>query len=124
VQLESEQFWSSLENTDGFCPSVIPFVIDMMNSVNKVTNGFTDGIYSVGNSVGKSWHVIIFFCFVLIFLSLHNFLGIYRGNISIGKIPRKFTNKNIFLLFPFIFIGFLVVDALIPKIRNIESNVL
>jgi len=54
VQLESEQLWSSLENTDGFCPSVIPFVIDIMNSVNKVTNGFTDGIYSVGNSVGKS----------------------------------------------------------------------
>jgi hypothetical protein len=45
MQLESEQFWSSLENTDGFCPSVIPFVIDMMNSVNKFTNGFTDGFY-------------------------------------------------------------------------------
>jgi len=54
VQLKSEQFWSSLENTDGFCPSVIPFVIDMMNSVNKVTNGFTDGINFIGNSVGKS----------------------------------------------------------------------
>jgi len=50
VQLESEHFWSSLENTDGYCPSVIPFVIDMMNSVNK----FTDEINSIGNSVGKS----------------------------------------------------------------------
>jgi len=48
VQLKSEQFWSSLENTDGFCLSVIPFVIGMMNSVNK----FTDGINSVDNSVG------------------------------------------------------------------------
>jgi len=45
MQLESEQFLSSLENTDGFCPSVIPFAIDMMNSVNKFTNGFTDGFY-------------------------------------------------------------------------------
>jgi hypothetical protein len=44
VQLESEQFWSSLENTDGFCSSVIPFVIGMMNSVNKFTDRFTDGI--------------------------------------------------------------------------------
>jgi hypothetical protein len=38
--MESEQFWSSLENTNGFCPSVILFVIDMMNSVNKFTDGF------------------------------------------------------------------------------------
>jgi hypothetical protein len=45
VQLESEQFWSSLENTDGFYPSVIPFVIDMKNSVNKFTDEFTDGFY-------------------------------------------------------------------------------
>jgi uncharacterized protein YqcC (DUF446 family) len=36
VQLESEQFWSSLENTDGIIPSVIPFVIDMMNSVHSL----------------------------------------------------------------------------------------
>jgi hypothetical protein len=57
VQLESELFWSSLENIDGFCLSVIPFVIDMINSVNKFTDRFTDGIYrrnnSVGNFVGK-----------------------------------------------------------------------
>jgi hypothetical protein len=36
-----------------------------MNNVNKFTNRFTDGIYrrnnSVGNFVGKYWHVIIFF---------------------------------------------------------------
>ena len=53
MQLESEQFWSSLENTD-----IIPFVIDMMNSVHSLPTNlptdFTDGIYSVGNSVGKS----------------------------------------------------------------------
>jgi len=54
VQLESEQLWSSLENTDGQNPSVIPFVIDMVNSVNKFTDRFTDAINSVGNSVGKS----------------------------------------------------------------------
>jgi hypothetical protein len=58
VQLKSEQLWSSLENTDGQNPSMIPFVIDMMNSVYSLPmdlpTDFTDGINSVGNSVGKS----------------------------------------------------------------------
>jgi hypothetical protein len=33
MQLRSEQFQSSLENTDRINPSMIPFIIDMMNSV-------------------------------------------------------------------------------------------
>jgi len=36
VQLESEQFWSSLEITEGIFPSVILFVIDMMNNVRSL----------------------------------------------------------------------------------------
>jgi hypothetical protein len=50
-----------------------------------------------------------FFFFVLIFFSHGNSLGIYRGNISVGKIPRKFTDGNIPLIFPFVFINFHVV---------------
>jgi len=69
---------------------VIPFVIDMMNSVYSLPmdlpTDFTDGINSASNSVGKSWHVIIFFCFVLIFFPT--------------VIPS---------VFPFVFIDFLVV---------------
>ena len=92
---------------------MIPFVIDLMNSVNKFTNEFTDGINSVGNSVGKNDTSSFFFlCFN--FFSHGNSLGIYRGNISIGKIPRKFTDGNIPSVFPFVFINFLVVNYVLP----------
>jgi len=53
VQLKSEQFWALWK-----IPSVIPFVIDMMNSVHSLPTdlpmNFTDEIYCVGNSVGKN----------------------------------------------------------------------
>jgi hypothetical protein len=73
------------------------------------TNGITDGIFPSVISLVKMtrYH---FFCFVLIFFSHGNSLGIYRGNISIGKIPRKFTDENIPSVFPFVFIDFLVVS--------------
>ena len=80
---------------------MIPFVIDMMNSVHIFTNKFT-----VGNSVGKNDTSLFFFCFVLIFFPT---VIPYRGNISVGKIPQKFTNGNIPSVFPFVFINFLVV---------------
>jgi hypothetical protein len=35
VQLKSEKLQSSLENTDKINPSMISFVIDIMNSVRK-----------------------------------------------------------------------------------------
>jgi hypothetical protein len=35
MQLRSEQFQSSLKNTDEINSSVIPFVIDMMNIVRE-----------------------------------------------------------------------------------------
>ena len=50
-----------------------------------------------------------FFCFILIFFSHCNSLGKYRGNISVGKIRRQFTNENIPSIFPFVFIDFLIV---------------
>jgi len=92
---------------------VILFVIDMMNSVHSLPTDlptdFTDIINSIGNSVGKNNMSLFFFCFVLIFFFYCNSLGIYRENISVNKIPRKFTNKNIPLIFPFVFIDFLIV---------------
>jgi len=58
--------------------------------------------------VGKNDTSSFFFCFVL-FFSHCNSLDIYRGNISVSKIPRKFTDGNIPSVFPFVFIDFLVV---------------
>jgi hypothetical protein len=43
------------------------------------------------------------------FFSFCNPLGKYIGNISVGKIRRQFTDKNILLVLPFVFIDFLVV---------------
>jgi hypothetical protein len=53
-----------------------------------------------------------FFLLCLKFFSHGNSLGIYRGNISVGKSPRKFTDGNIPSVFPFVFINFLVVNGL------------
>ena len=50
-----------------------------------------------------------FFLLCFNFFSHCNFLGIYRGNFSVGKIPLKFTDRNIPLVFPFVFIDFLRV---------------
>jgi hypothetical protein len=80
VQLRSEQFQSSLENTDG-------------NFVGK--NGMSS-----------------FFLLCFNFFSHCYSLGKYRGNISVGKIRRQFTNENIHLVFLFVFIDFLVVAIL------------
>ena len=49
-----------------FIPSVILFVIHMMNSVHSLPTDFIDGIKSVGNSIGKN-DTSLFFFFVLIF---------------------------------------------------------
>jgi len=76
---------------------------------SQFTNEFTDGIYSVGNSVGKNNTLLLFFLLCFNFVSHGNSLGIYRGNIFIGKISQKFTNKNIPSIFLFIVIDFLVV---------------
>jgi hypothetical protein len=51
-----------------------------------------------------------FFLLCFNFFSHGNSLGIYRGNISVGKIPQKFTDENIPSVFPFVFINFLVVN--------------
>jgi hypothetical protein len=53
-----------------------------------------------------------FFLLCFKFFSHGNSVGIYRGNISIGKIPRKFTDENIPSVFPFVFINFLVVKSI------------
>ena len=59
-----------------------------------------------------------FFLLCFNFFSHGNSLDIYRGNISIGKIPRKFTDGNIPSVFPFVFINFLVVVLLSGQSRD------
>jgi len=89
-------------------PSVIPFVIDIMNNVHSLPMNLPTDLTDIINSVGKKWHAIIFlFCFN--FFSYGNSLGIYRRNISVSKIPRKFTDENIPSIFPFVFIDFLIM---------------
>ena len=111
VQLESEQFELSGKYRRKI-PSVIPFVIDMMNSVHSLPKNlptdFTDIIYSVGNCVGKN-DTSSFFLLCFNFFSHYNSLGIYQRNISVSKISRKFTYENISSVFSFVFIDFLVV---------------
>jgi len=93
----------------------------MMNSVNKFTDRFTDEINSICNFAGKNLHIIIFLlCFN--FFSHHNSLGIYRGNISVDKIPQKFTDRNIPSVFLFVFIGFLVVKYLLKIIQLLQNT--
>jgi hypothetical protein len=87
-------------------PSVIPFVIDMMNSVHSLPTALPmEFIPSVIPLVKMTRHHFFFFNF----FSHGNSLGIYRGNISVGKIPRKVTDGNIPSIFLFVFINFLVV---------------
>jgi hypothetical protein len=61
-------------------------------------------------SVKITRHLFFLLCFK--FFSHGNAVGIYRGNISVGKIPRKFTDGNILSIFPFVFINFLVVQKI------------
>jgi len=81
-----------------------------MNSVDGLSMIFltelrTDGMYYVGKNGTSS-----FFCFVLIFFFYCNSLCKYQGNIFVGKIRRQFTNKNIPLIFLFVFFDFLIVN--------------
>ena len=83
--------WTVLELSGKYqrkIPSVILFLINMINSVHSLPmnllTDFTDRIYSVGNSVGKNY-TSSFFLLCFKFFSHCNSLGIYRGNISIGK---------------------------------------
>jgi hypothetical protein len=71
----------------------------------RFSDGITDGINSVGNSVGKNGTSLFF----LLFFFHCNSLGKYQGNISVGKIRQQLTNENIPSVFPFVFIDFLVV---------------
>jgi len=98
-----------------------------MNSVHNLptdlptespTDGITDGfvlsvIPSVIPLVKMTRHHFFLLCFN--FFSHGNSLGIYWGNISVGKIPQKFTDGNIPSVFPFVFINFLVVFNVINK---------
>jgi hypothetical protein len=99
---------------------VIPFVFDIINSVHSlpmiVPTDFTDKLYSVGINDTSLFFLL---CFNYYF-SHCNFLSIYRGNMSVGKINRKFTNKNIPSVFLFIFINFLIVkiDAIYIEDKN------
>ena len=100
MQLESEQFWRSLEN----------FVDDSLcNWHDEQCSQFTDRFYR--------WN---FFFFVLFFFHC-NSLGIYRGNIFVCKIPGKFTDENILSVFLFVFIDFLVVSRG-PETLNFFTN--
>jgi hypothetical protein len=83
---------------------------------NKFTDRITDRNYSFCNSVGKN-NMSSFFLLCFNFFSHGNSLGIYRGNISVGKIPRKFTDGNIPSVFQFVFINFLVVS--LPSIFSL-----
>jgi len=73
----------------------------------KLSGKYRRTIPSVIPLVKMTRHHFFLLCFN--FFSHGNSLSIYRGNISVGKIPRKFTNGNIPSVFPFVFINFLVV---------------
>jgi hypothetical protein len=102
----------------------------MMNSVHNLpTNVPTESpmeqissvIPSVIPLVKMTRHHFFLLCFN--FFSHGNSLGIYRGNIFVGKIPRKFIDGNIASVFPFVFIDFLVVKlGVSKKTRKLEKN--
>jgi len=77
--------WTVLELSGKYrrkIPSVIPFVIDMMNSVHSLpTNLSTEFIPSVIPLVKMARRY--FFLLYFNFFSHDNSLGIYRGNISV-----------------------------------------
>jgi hypothetical protein len=61
-----------------FIPSVILFVIDMMNSVHSLPTDFIDGIKSVGNSIGKNdTSLFLFFLIFFYIVILSVFLFIF-----------------------------------------------
>jgi len=85
----------------------------MMNSVHSLpTNLPILFIPSVIPLVKMTRHY--FFWFVLIFFPSVYTEGVFPsvkslGNISVGKIPWKFTDGNIHSVFPFVFIDILVM---------------
>jgi len=81
----------------------------MMNSVHSLPTELPRE-----NFVGKN-DTTSFFLLCFKFFSHGNAVGIYQGNISVGKIPRKFTDGNILSVFPFVFINFLVVNVITPS---------
>ena len=109
--------------------SVIPFVIDMMKFTNGFIDGFTkgitDGINFVGNSVGKNDTSSIFFYFVLIFFPTV-IPSVYTEGIfsSVKSLRSKFTDGNIFSVFSFVFINFLIVSHVTSHfwIKNFTSS--
>jgi hypothetical protein len=116
----SEQFQSSLENTDGIFPLVIPFVIDMMNSVHSLPTNlpidFTDKIYSFANSVGKNGTSLFFLLYFNYFFSTVipsvNTKGIFMSVKSVGNLPTK-----IFYLYFRLYLSiFLVVSLILTKL--------
>ena len=94
----------------------------MMNNVHSLPTvfptDFTDGINSVGNSVGKIITSLFFLLCFNYFVFHCNFRGRYRENIVVGKIRWYMFNGNISSVFPFVFINFLVLLIL----KNILSD--
>jgi hypothetical protein len=74
------------------------------------------------NSVGKN-DTSSFFLLCFKFFSHGNSVGIYQENISVGKIPRKFTDKNILSIFLFIFINFLIVKGCIINAKYYKAHI-
>jgi len=116
----SEQFQSSLENTDGIFSLVIPFVIDMMNSVHNLPTNlpidFTDKIYSFANSVGKNGTSLFFLLYFNYFFSTVipsvNTKEIFMSVKSVGNLPTKIFHRY-FRLYLSIF---LVVSLILTKL--------
>ena len=83
------------------------YKIHIPSIINLLTKSPIEFIPSVIPLVKMTRHNFFLLCFN--FFSHGNSLGIYRGNISISKISRKFTDGNIPSIFPFVFIDFLIV---------------
>jgi hypothetical protein len=103
----------------------------MMNSVHSLPTilptDITVGINFVGNSVGKIIMSSFFLLCFNYFVSHCNSLGIYRGNIVVGKIRRYISDENIPLVFSFVFVNFLVMFVLFlkkfkSKYRNLPGS--
>jgi hypothetical protein len=75
---------------------VIPFVIDMMNSVHIFTNKFTDGINSVGNPVGKNdtslFFLLCFNFFPMVIPSIYT-EGIFLSVKSLENLPMEIFSQ-------------------------------
>jgi hypothetical protein len=89
----------------------------LCNWHDKQCSQFIDEINpSVNPLVKMTCHHFFWLCFN--FFSHCNSFGIYRENISIGKIPQKVTDRNILSVFLFVFINFLVVKIIIKNSKD------